>query len=114
MKQRIFWMCVTVLCLAATGCNKKIKKSIPATESSTPGQSQVEQKFLELAQSSDEYGNEENEVTDYDYGTEEDLESDDDNTDDSEYDESDYPEENSDEESASDEGEDDASETTDW
>ena len=114
MQPRILWLCMVALCITVAGCNKKVKKTAPAAESKKNEQSLVEQTYLELAQSSDEYGNEEGEVTDYDYGTDDDLSTDDDNSGDSEYNGSDDSDENNDEGNTSDTSDDDASEDTGW
>ena len=114
MQQRIVWVCMAILCFAAAGCNKKVKKTVPATESQKAGQSLVGQKYPELAQAADEYGNEDGNVTDYDYGTGDDPSADDDNGGDTEYDENDYPSGSSDEESTAEDSNDDTSEDTGW
>ena len=114
MKHSIIWICMTLLCIAATGCNKKVKKTSPATESRQTEQSLIEQKLLELAQASDEYGNEEGDVTDYDYGIDDDQSTDDDNSSDSDYNDNGDSDAGSDEGTASDDSNNDAPEDTGW
>jgi hypothetical protein len=114
MRQRVVWILVALLCTAATSCNKKVKKA-PATDNETTGQSLIVPSMPELAQASDEYGNEESDVTDYDYGTGDDLSSDEDTTGDPGYHSNDDSTESSDEESTSvDENDDDDTENSGW